>query len=445
LRQRKDAGAADGGADANNGVKTSGAAARSGTVGVVDGGGGGDGAAAQVDTKRRRRQRRRQACDDWGVREWGILLVLIALAVWGALEYAAATYPFVAWVMGRPEPVEDETPNTEGATLWVAASLGNVTALQAAAAAGGDVEWRHPEHGTTPLMAACVFDRLHSAKALYAAGANARARDEGSQEWSVLQLATHNAARNCVTWLLEETEAINDLNARDKLGCTPLHNAAFRNEVVVGRILVEHGADLHTRDLNGGLALHWAAYAGSDAAMEWLLDETEAAQDIGARNKRGRTPMHIAASGTTEGHLRTVQALLARGADARATDKRKNTVLHDAAAYSSRENVEWLLTHSPARHDIQATNKFGESPADRADEEKNEATANVLRTFASLGLAVHEAVAAGDAARVRELGEIDAPLRWRDDAGVTPLERAADAGDESVIRALEAAMAREDE
>jgi uncharacterized protein len=105
---------------------------------------------------------------------------------------------------------------------------------------GADVNWPLPETGETPLHAAlCTDDRKvhdHNLRILLANGANP----------------------NCVTKPSVETEAfMRDIRTRAE---TPLHRAAaFGNEQTI-QMLLDAGARLDAKDINGDSPLTWASW-----------------------------------------------------------------------------------------------------------------------------------------------------------------------------------------
>lgn len=83
-----------------------------------------------------------------------------------------------------------------------------------------------------------------------------------------------------------------DVNARDKHGDTPLHDAAGFGMKEIIEILLANGADIHARNRFGKTPLHDAALNGRhDGAIQLLLDN---GADINAKSIDGETPIQAA-------------------------------------------------------------------------------------------------------------------------------------------------------
>ena len=111
------------------------------------------------------------------------------------------------------------------------------------------------------------------------------------------------------------------LNARDSLGQTALHAAAYNNMVDVADTLIKHGANIEAEDNRGATALHWAAVRGNVEVMSVLIKN---GANLEARDDFDMTPLHWAAS---QGMVATVVDLLAAGADINARDTNGNSAL----------------------------------------------------------------------------------------------------------------------
>eukprot|EP01102_Stenamoeba_stenopodia_P011499 TRINITY_DN3542_c0_g1_i1.p1 TRINITY_DN3542_c0_g1~~TRINITY_DN3542_c0_g1_i1.p1 ORF type:complete len:101 (+),score=6.30 TRINITY_DN3542_c0_g1_i1:348-650(+) len=64
-----------------------------------------------------------------------------------------------------------------------------------------------------------------------------------------------------------------DLNARNRDGVTPLHNAAYHGNIPLISILLEHGAKIDVPNRVGETALHWAARMGKQSAITFMLEK----------------------------------------------------------------------------------------------------------------------------------------------------------------------------
>lgn len=115
-----------------------------------------------------------------------------------------------------------------------------------------------------------------------------------------------------------------EINAKDKLGLTPLYWAAGRSCADCVRQLLAAGADVGARSARGRTALHVA----SPETAPLLL---AAGADVGARDAEGSVPLHT----------NWQDALLAPGVNVRNTVG--FTPLHFAALRGDAEAVKWLL------------------------------------------------------------------------------------------------------
>merc|ERR1719345_186714 len=91
----------------------------------------------------------------------------------------------------------------------------------------------------------------------------------------------HMAADESLAAVEEVTQrTLDDLNAPDKKGKTPLVFAAMFNKPAIACRLIELGADVTIADERGATALHWAAYAGELSTVQVLV---AAKADVSAR------------------------------------------------------------------------------------------------------------------------------------------------------------------
>ena len=86
-----------------------------------------------------------------------------------------------------------------------------------------------------------------------------------------------------------------EIEARNKINCTPLHYAAWKNITESVKLLLERGADIEARDLNNHTPLHFAAGGNSTRAAQLLVKR---GAKIEARDNNNQTPLNLALSNT---------------------------------------------------------------------------------------------------------------------------------------------------
>jgi ankyrin repeat protein len=190
------------------------------------------------------------------------------------------------------------------------------------------------------------------------------------------------------------------INAKDQVGSTRLHTAAYQGHLVVARFLLENGADPNVRRNDGWTPLHIAASGGHKALVELLLSQGASVQ---IAEVNGNTPLHAAAR---KGFRSIVEVLLAHGADVNPTNWYGSTPLHLAAANGFKSVADLLLNHQ-ADVNIQTS--------EARDEQQH--------SFA--GTPLHIATARNDQSLVELLLARKADTDATNNVGETPLHIAA--------------------
>jgi ankyrin repeat protein len=134
-----------------------------------------------------------------------------------------------------------------------------------------------------------------------------------------------------VSLLLEHNA---DVDSRDSDSATPLHYAPHGGKLDIGRCLLDHGADINARDQHGLTPLFDAARREHVEFAQMLL---ERGAMIDARDNRGRTSLHLAVEG---GKIQVARLLLKHGADVNARDESGGT----PSQYTTQQEILDLLS-----------------------------------------------------------------------------------------------------
>jgi ankyrin repeat protein len=105
--------------------------------------------------------------------------------------------------------------------------------------------------GWTPVMHALWNGKKRAAKALFKRGADlSRLSYRG---WNTLHIAAEGGDQECVKWVLAKTSI--NVNSTANRGRTAIGCALNNNKSRVGKLLVEKGANLFLKDLDGEMAI----------------------------------------------------------------------------------------------------------------------------------------------------------------------------------------------
>ncbi len=123
---------------------------------------------------------------------------------------------------------------------------------------------------------------------------------------------------------------------------TPLHSAAYYENLEVVQKSIEYDADIHAEDEDGWTPLHRASLgyrSKNGSVLRLLLDH---GANVNARKRDGWTPLHLA---SYNGVLESVRLLLEHGADVEAKNNDGETALQEAAEEGYDEVVKLLREH----------------------------------------------------------------------------------------------------
>ena len=161
-----------------------------------------------------------------------------------------------------------------------------------------------------------------------------------------------------------------NVNAKDKLGMTPLMFTAWHERPDVINVLVKARAIVNAQDNDGWTSLMYAAKSGNPDSVNALVN---AGADVNAKNNIGRTPLMYAAQ---SGNIDSVNALVNASADVNAKSIYGDTPLMFAAESENPYSVNALVN---AGADVNAENAYGSTPLMFAAQSGNLDSVNILK------------------------------------------------------------------
>jgi ankyrin repeat protein len=233
--------------------------------------------------------------------------------------------------------------------LYVAAIQGDLVKTRELLKSNPALVFRKDKDGQTFLHWTAEFGYKDIVELLLVMKADVGAKDDVYGNTPL-----HKAANKSITELLLANKA--EIDATNKWGHTPLHEAAIHGLKDVVESLLAKGAAINAKSHDGYTPLYWAAWQGRKEVAELLLTM---GAEVNTENNNGSTPLHIAASFN---HKDIAELLLAKGGNINARTNSGRTPLHGAAGSIDKsriEIIEYLLTKGA---DANARDNEGRTP-----------------------------------------------------------------------------------
>jgi len=132
-----------------------------------------------------------------------------------------------------------------------------------------------------------------------------------------------------------------DVNAQNRSGVRPLHEACFKGSIRMAGMLIGKGASVKVHSNNGSTPLHKACYQRENLELISLLLHHGA--DINAVDKYFQaTPLNYSCYMRSGGNLAVVRLLVEKGANVNIPDKKGYTPLDYAVKYRKTGVIEFL-------------------------------------------------------------------------------------------------------
>ena len=188
------------------------------------------------------------------------------------------------------------------------------------------------DRGRTPLIEACLHDRVTVAEALTNAGADATAADH------IGNTALHVAEGTEMVSILVSSGG--SVHAETKNGWTPMHFSCYK-DINTTRALLDNGADINATDRYNQTPLHFIVEMADHTKTDFVLKN---GARVNHRDYLGNSPLHNAAE---KGNDVVILTLLAAGANPYLVNCDRVSALEIAHVRGHNDLVHKMIQGSP--------------------------------------------------------------------------------------------------
>jgi ankyrin repeat protein len=188
-------------------------------------------------------------------------------------DEAGVSVVCLAVYLGREDVARLLARARDDLDIFEASTLGDHRRVQELVSSAPELVHSYSPDGFQPLGYACFFGRREVAEILLAAGADLESPARNALQVRPLHSAVAQADPETALFLARRLLAAGaSPNAVQQGGATPLHEAAFRGNLDLVRLLLKHGARIDVRDSQGKSPSDLAREHGHENVLRVLND-----------------------------------------------------------------------------------------------------------------------------------------------------------------------------
>lgn len=236
------------------------------------------------------------------------------------------------------------------APLHYAIKKGDVQIVNLLLDKGADIEIVD-KNRKTPLLFSIVENKPDISICLIDRGANTQVKDKNGN--GVLHLCAEKGLLELAKYILEKKNGEIDINDGNKKKETPLHIAVRNNKVEFVKFLIERGAEVEAKDVNGATPLFISLEVDNLELAKYFVEK---GADVNVEANDGRRLVHLAGSSKT---VDTIKWLVGLGLDINVKDKEANLPIHYTCNSGELNTLMFLIQKGQPINDL---NKRGYAP-----------------------------------------------------------------------------------